>query len=79
MLSFNGSVHRLDWIEGSDIGAKFISHMPAEQKKPKTVAMERCVSPKAGISHDVEGPPSWRPFSWLKHDYIAVENHLSDP
>ena len=38
MLSFNGSVHRLDWIEGSDIGAKFISHMPAEQKKPKTVA-----------------------------------------
>jgi hypothetical protein len=38
VLSFNGSVHRLDWIEGSDIGAKFISHMPAEQKKPKTVA-----------------------------------------
>jgi hypothetical protein len=28
MLSFNGSVHRrceLDWIDGSDIGAKFIS------------------------------------------------------
>jgi hypothetical protein len=41
MLSFNGSVHRrceLDWIDGSDIGAKFISHMPAEQKKPRAVA-----------------------------------------
>ena len=35
MLSFNGSVHRLDWIEGSDIGAKFISHMPLNRKSQR--------------------------------------------
>lgn len=41
MLSFNGAVHRrceLHWINGSDIGAKFITHVPAEKKKPKPVA-----------------------------------------